>query len=69
MKLVIKQYKRKRIGEFTTTEQRTIIRDPAGMVIFPDGSIGLAGTIVNGLYEGSSPVAPEDLEVTQIQEI
>lgn len=69
MKLVIKQYKRKRVGAFTTTEELTIIRDPANMVIFPDGSIGLAGAIIQGRYQGSVPVKPEDLEVTQIQEI
>lgn len=69
MKLVIKQYKRKRVGSFVTTEERTIIRDPSDMVIFPDGSIGLAGVVVQGKYQGSIPVKPEDLEVTLIQEI
>lgn len=69
MELVIKQYKRKRVGAFTTTEERTIIRNPADMVIFPDGSVGLAGSVQQGRYQGSTPVKPEDLEVTLIREI
>lgn len=66
MKLVIKEFKRRRLGAFTTTEERVIIRDAADMVVFPDGSVGLAGAIEDGKYQGSIPVKPEDLEVTQI---
>lgn len=67
MQLVIKQYKRKRVGAFETVEVQTIIRNPADMVVFPDGSVSLAGSLVNGVYSGSVPVKPEDLEVTQIR--
>ena len=67
MELVIKRYKRKRVGMFETVEVQTVIRNPADMVVFPDGSVSLAGSLVNGVYSGSVPVKPEDLEVTQIR--